>query len=77
MEINIQTTKIDLIRWLTNLEDKFLIQKIVELKIAETADWWNEISEKEKSSIHKGILDSEQGRLNSHSDAQKIYEKWL
>jgi len=77
MEMNIQNTKIDLIRWLTNLDDKSLIQKIVELRKTETKDWWNEISDAEKSSINKGISDSELGKLNSHDDARKVYEKWL
>ena len=77
MEINIQNTKIELIQWLTTLNDKSLIEKILELRKSETTDWWNEISEAEKQSIEKGILDADNGKLNSHSEARKVYEKWL
>ena len=77
MEINLQNTKIELIQWLTTLDDKSLIQKILDLRKSETKDWWNEISDSEKASIEKGLLDADNGKLNSHSEARNIYEKWL
>ena len=77
MEANIQNIKIELIQWLTTLDDSSLIQKILDLRKNQAKDWWSEISEAEKKSIEKGISDSEKGKLNSHSEARKIYEKWL
>ena len=77
MEANIQNIKIELIQWLTTLEDKSLIQKILDLRKDQTKDWWDEISESEKKSIEQGIDYAEKGKLNSHSEARKIYEKWL
>ncbi len=77
METNIQNIKIELIQWLTTLDDKYLIQKILDLRKSQTKDGWNEISDAEKSSIEKGISDAENGKLNSHSEARKVYEKWL
>ena len=77
MEANIQNIKIELIQWLTTLDDYSLIQKILDLRKSQIKDWWSEISEKEKASITKGILDAENGQLNSHSEARKVYEKWL
>ena len=77
MEINLQNTKIELIQWLTTLDDKSLIQKILDLRKSETKDWWNEISDSEKASIEKGLSDADNAKLNSHSEARKIYEKWL
>ena len=77
MDMNIQNSKIELIQWLTTLNDKTLIEKILDLKKSESKDWWNDISEAEKESIEKGILDADKGKLKSHSEARKIYEKWL
>jgi len=77
MEMNLQNTKIELIQWLTFLDDKSLLQKIIDLRDKQTKDWWNDISESEKNSIEKGISDSKNGKLNSHSEARKVYEKWL
>ena len=77
MEANIQNIKIELIQWLTTLDDSSLIQKILDLRKNQTKDWWTETSEAERISIEKGISDADNGKLNSHSEARKIYEKWL
>ena len=77
MEINIQSAKMELIQWLTTVEDKSIIQRILELRKSETKDWWNEISDSEKKAIESGISDANDGKLNSHSEAKKIYGKWL
>ena len=77
MEMNIQNVKLELIQWLATLNDQSIIQKIIELRESELADWWSEISDDEKTSIEKGISDAEKGRLSPHSKARKIYEKWL
>lgn len=77
MEANLQKIKIELIQWLTTLEDSSIIQKILELRKSQTKDWWNELSDSERASIEKGISDANKGQLSSHSEARKIYEKWL
>jgi len=77
MDANIQNTKIELIKWLTNLNNESLIQKIADLKENNSKDWWNEISTNEKSSIDAGLSDAKNGKLGSNSLAKKIYEKWL
>ena len=77
MEVNIQNAKIDLIQWLTTIEDSSIIQKIMELRNAEKEDWWNEISDYKKKSIELGIYDADNGKMRPHSEARKVYEKWL
>ncbi len=77
MELNFQNTNIELVKWLTTLDDKSLIQKILDLRKPETKDWWNEISDLEKESIEKGLSDADNGKLNPHSEARQTYEKWL
>lgn len=69
--------KIELIQWLSTLEDKTIIEKLVKFRQQETKDWWNTITTEEQKSIEKGISDAENGKLNSHSTARKLYEKWL
>jgi hypothetical protein len=77
MGINIQNKKIELIQWLSTLNDESIIEKIMKLRENEKTDWWNEISKEERKSIEKGIQDADSGNLKSHSEAKKIYEKWL
>ena len=69
--------KIELIQWLSTVEDKSVIEKISNLRKEETLDWWNDISAVEKKSIEKGIEDADSKKLTSHSEARKLYEKWL
>ena len=77
MEINIQNTKLELIQWLTTLEDKSLIEKILDLRKSQISNWVNDSSENELQSIKKGITDADNGNLKPHSEARKVYEKWL
>lgn len=77
IELNIQNKKLELIQWLSTLEDSSIIEKIMELRKRESKDWWNSVSESEKQSIEKGLQDAEAGKLNPHTSARKLYEKWL
>jgi hypothetical protein len=73
--MNIQAKKYRLIEWITNIQDSKLIDKLV--KIADETDWWDEISGAEKTSIEKGLKDLEEGKVVYHSEAKKVYEKYL
>ena len=77
MKIETLTEKIDLIQWLTTIEDESIIKKLLEFRRKETKDWWEQISEEEKKSINKGIEEADNNELKPHSEARKIYEKWL
>ncbi|MFZ4435014.1 MAG: hypothetical protein ACOYOR_00755 [Flavobacterium psychrophilum] len=75
--VNIQSKKLELIQWLSTIEDLSVLNKISDLKKQENKDWWNSISENEKQSLEKGLQDAEAGKLSSHSKARKLYDKWL
>jgi hypothetical protein len=73
--MNVQAKKYHLIEWITNIQDIKLINKLV--KIAEESDWWDAISDEEKKSIERGQQDINEGRIVSHSEAKKLYGKYL
>ena len=77
MDINLQNKKMELIQWLSTLNDQSLIDKLMKLRNKERTDWWNEISNAEKKSIEIGIQDADNGKLTSHTNVKKVYEKWL
>jgi hypothetical protein len=77
IELNLQNKKLELIQWLSTIEDSSIIEKIMDLRKKESSDWWNSISERERKSIENGLKDAESGKLSSHSNARKLYEKWL
>lgn len=77
MNTNLQQRKIELIQWLSVLDDVSLIDKIADLKEQNSNDWWDHISKNEKNSVDLGIADADAGNLNPHSEARATYEKWL
>ena len=77
MEISIHKQKMDLIQWLTTLNDESIIQRLIDVRNNQIKDWWKELSDAEIESIKKGIQDADKGNLVSHSEARKVYEKWL
>ncbi len=77
-ELEIQTKKIDLIQWLSTIEDESILDKVADLITKERKkDWWLNASDAEKASIEKGINDAENEKLNTHTKARDIYGKWL
>lgn len=77
MATTLQERKIELIQWLSIIDDAALLDKIEDLKEQNSSDWWNEISEAEKNSIDRGIEDADAGDIKPHSEARAIYDKWL
>ena len=77
MDIKLQNKKLELIQWLSSLDDLSVIEKILKLRDKEVSNWWSKISDSEKLSIEKGIADADAGKLSSHTKARKIYGKWL
>lgn len=77
MDSNLQEKKLELIQWLSTLEDPAMIREIMKLRENDSTDWWDAISEEERISIEKGIEDADDGRLTPHTEVMKKYEKWL
>ena len=77
IKIDISSKKLELIQWLSTIENVSIIEKIMDLKKKENSDWWRTLSESEKESIELGLKDADNGKLNPHSKARDLYEKWL
>ncbi|MGD1320051.1 hypothetical protein [Chryseobacterium sp. 2R14A] len=77
MNSQILNEKLELIQWLSTLEDTSIIKKLIQFRKEETKDWWDSISDEEKNSIEKGISEADKNDVKPHSEARKLYEKWL
>lgn len=76
--MNIEKEKLDIIRWVTTLNDETSIERLKMLKDNPSkTDWWDDISELEKNAIEEGLADIKAGKLKSHEEARRLYEKWL
>lgn len=66
--------KLELIEWLTSLEDKEVLQSLFRFKaIQENADWWDTLSNDQLKEIEKGIKDVKKGKTVS---SKTVWEKY-
>jgi ABC-type cobalamin/Fe3+-siderophores transport system ATPase subunit len=77
MESKILNKKLELIQWLSTLEDKVVIEKLIKFRKEESTDWWDSVSDEEKKSIERGLDDVNDNNLTPHVAVRKTYEKWL
>ena len=70
-----EAIKLELIEWLTKLEDNETIEylKIVKDSKSKNNDWWNDLSESKKAGIERGLNDIKKGRTVSHDDVKSKY----
>ena len=66
--------KLELIEWLTKLQDPGLLNSLLSWKKAsETEDWYTSSSTEHKAYIDRGLADAAAGRTISSDDAWKRY----
>jgi len=70
--MDIQAEKLQLISWLSSLNNPEIIKQLVAIKKKET-DWWDEISEGERSEIKEGLDQADRGFVVPH---QLVMEKY-
>lgn len=75
--MDIQLQKLELIQWITSLNDEKSILSLDKIRKSQQKDWWMKISDDEKTAINIGLNDAENGRLTPHSEVKKMYEKWI
>jgi hypothetical protein len=74
--MDIQAEKLDLIKWITQLNDLKVINEIKALR-KENADWWDELSIEERSEVELGLEQADQGKVKPHEEVMSKYSKWL
>lgn len=77
--MSIQTEKLDLIKWISMLNDTSVINQLRQIKddYSKSKDWWEILDKEEVESINRGLKDLEEGRIHPHDEVRKIYEKYL
>ena len=67
--------KLELIEWLTKLEDGETIEylKIVKDSRESSHDWWNDLTDEQKAGIEKGLKDIDEGRVIPHEEVVNKY----
>ena len=70
-----ETIKLELIEWLTKLNDIDTLNYLIVVKDSRTGnrDWWNDLTEQQKLGIQRGLKDIDEGRIVSHNEVIKKY----
>ena len=70
--MNIQTTKIELVKMILNIENNEFIQKVTDfIKVNEQADFWDDLSLSEQKEIREGIEDLDKGDRIAYNEFLK------
>ncbi|HZW78694.1 MAG TPA: hypothetical protein VFF21_10370 [Flavobacteriaceae bacterium] len=75
MEAEILSDKLELIQWLSSIEDETVIRELMEFREQQISH--KKISDAAKRSIALGMQQADEKKLKSHSEVRKVYEKWL
>lgn len=69
--MDIQATKIELIKTILAIENSEFIQKVADFVNKEKVDFWNELSASQQNEIKKGINDLDAGKKVSYDSFLK------
>ena len=70
-----EAIKLELIEWLTKLEDDETINYLKLIKDAKVShcDWRYDLNEEQKDGIERGLRDIDEGRITPHDDVKLKY----
>ena len=71
MKIDIQTTKLELLKTLIDSDDTEFIEKVANFVKKEKTDFWNELSSAEQKEIKQGIDELNEGKRVSYDSFLK------
>jgi hypothetical protein len=69
--MDIQTSKLELVKLIINIDNQKIINKLINILSAEQEDFWFELSEQEKQEIKLGIAQIDSGQRISMDDFLK------
>ncbi|MBE0639388.1 MAG: hypothetical protein IH598_12795 [Bacteroidales bacterium] len=77
--MNIQTEKLDLIGWISKLNDNLIVDRLRQIKddYSKSEDWWDSLNKEEIESIKRGLKDFEEGKTHSNETTRRVYERYL
>ena len=69
--MDIQSTKIELVKAILAIENNELIQKVADFLKKEKVDFWDELSISQQNEVKKGIEELDQGKRVSYDSFLK------
>lgn len=59
--MSVQSKKLELIEWLTQIQDDAVLDMLLVLKEEKEKDWWSSLTHEQREDIQAGINDLEAG----------------
>lgn len=69
--MDIQTSKIELVKLILNIENDLFIKRIVTFVKSQQVDFWDELTGEQKDEINEGVRQLEMGESISYPDFLK------
>ena len=74
--MDIQAEKLNLIKWLAEVNEPSVIESFIELRNKQDLDWWDQISDEERDEIDAGLAEADRGETIPHEEFLKNFDKW-
>lgn len=77
--MNIRAQKLDLIGWISSLDDISTLKRLYQIKVdySKSQDWEKSLKKEEIESIKRGLKDISEGKVYSHETSLEVYGKYL
>jgi len=62
---------------ITDSDILYAVKTLLSKKTATETDWWDVISDEERTEIKEGLAETERGEVISHEEVMAKYKKWL
>lgn len=74
--MNIQEEKLNLIQWISSVDNTTIIKKLKEIKTdyLKSENYKDDLKEAELQSIQRGLQDIKEGNVHSHDTVRQLYE---
>ncbi|MBN1951781.1 MAG: hypothetical protein JW801_11310 [Bacteroidales bacterium] len=74
--MNLENRKINLINWLSSVQEENVLAKVEKIQ-EENTDWWDNVVEEDKKAINEGLEQLDKGDYLTRSEVRsKIKEKF-
>ena len=67
--MNLETRKINLINWISTLQEESILSKMEEIQ-GKSSDWWDGLTTQDKEAINKGINQLDDGDFLDRSQVR-------
>ena len=74
--MNIETRKINLINWISSIQEEDVLAQMERIQ-REKSDWWDSVSNEDKTAINEGLEQLDKGEYMTRSQVRhKLKEKY-